>query len=222
MTETATGTLATPATEAAAPASGLAAATKSANVESVLASAAKAAAVAPEVHDAEAETKAQAEAYSKLKADGVHADVLKVIGEAFGENKVAPEAAQKLLDKVLPAMNARREAEVKEQIAAADKQWQDELRADKEFGGDKWDANAKVVDQAIKALDPEGYEGLKASGLMGHPSLNRIVLRAEAILAKATKQDTVVVGAAPGAPKDDLNDLSNAALSRALYGTKKE
>lgn len=181
---------------AAAPASALAAATKDAGVESMLSAAAKAAASEPAAHD-----------YGKLKADGVHADVLKVLGESLGENKIAPEAAQKLLDKVLPAMNARREAEMKEQVAAADKQWKEELRADKEFGGDKWDANAKVVDQAVKALDPEGYEQLKASGLIGHPSLNRIVLRAEAILAKATKQDSTVAGGQATPKADPLAKL---------------
>jgi len=214
MTETvaATGTPAPVATPAAEPVSGLAAAaTKSAAVDSVLAEAAK--------HAASTSTETPAAPdYSALKADGVHADVLKVIGESFGEQKIAPEAAQKLLDKVLPAMNARREAELKEQIAAADKQWQEQMRADKEFGGDKWDTNAKVVDQAIKALDPEGYEDLKASGLIGHPSINRIVLRAEAILARATKQDSTVAGAPPGRAREDINDLSPAALARS-FGT---
>lgn len=200
----ATGTPAPAATEApvAETTSALATAAKSAGVESMLSAAAKAAAAEPSAHD-----------YGKLKADGVHADVLKVLGESFGENKIAPEAAQKLLDKVLPAMQARREAEIKEQIAAADKQWQEELRADKEFGGDKWEANAKVVDAAVKALDPEGYEQLKASGLIGHPSLNRIVLRAEAILAKATKQDQTVAGSAPVPARRDPNDTSAEAFA---------
>ena len=200
----ATGTPAPAATEApvAAPASALATAAKSAGVESMLSAAAKAAAAEPSAHD-----------YGKLKADGVHADVLKVLGESFGENKIAPESAQKLLDKVLPAMQARREAEIKEQIAAADKQWQEELRADKEFGGDKWEANAKVVDAAVKALDPEGYEQLKASGLIGHPSLNRIVLRAEAILAKATKQDQAMTSGALTPDRRDPSDTSAEAFA---------
>lgn len=193
MTETTnTGTPASTATEAttttaattpavAAPTSALAAAAaKSDGVESMLAAASKAAAAAPESHD-----------YGKLKADGVHADVMKALAEGFGEHKIAPEAAQKLLDKVLPAMNARREAEVKE----ADAAWQKELREDKEIGGDKYEHNTKLVEAAVAGLlSPEHAKAAKESGLLGHPAFVRFALAAERVVASATKQDTATRG----------------------------
>lgn len=204
---TTTGTSATPSTGTAeAPQSALAAGAKTENVESMLSAAAKAAAAAPEAHD-----------YGKLKADGVHADVLKVLREGFGEHKIAPEAAQKLLDKVLPAMSARREAEIKEQIAEADAAWQKELREDKDFGGEHYDRNTKLVEAAVTGLlTKEQAQAAKDSGLLGNPLFARFVIAAERIVAKATKQDTAAIGSQAGIVREDINDFSPAAVARSF------
>lgn len=195
-TPPANGATATSPAAAAPVQSALADGAKSEKVDSMLAAAAKAAASEPTAHD-----------YGKLKADGLHGDVLKSLREAFGENKIAPDAAQKLLDKVLPTLNARREAEVKE----VDALWQKELREDKDFGGENYDKHTKLVEAAVFGLlSKEQAQAAKDSGLLGNPLFARTVLAAERIVAKATKQDSVAVGDGQGGAVSESEQWAQA------------
>lgn len=214
MTETTTST-ATPATTAAAGGdtakpveSALANGAKSEQVESMLSAAAKAAAAEPAAHD-----------YGKLKVEGVGEPVMKAAGELFGKHKIAPEAAQEILAGLAKAQTEFRAQSEKQQIAEVDAAWQKELREDKEFGGEHYEKNTKVVEAAVSGLlSKEQAQAAKDSGLLGNPLFARFVMAAERVVARATKQDTVAVGSPPGRIKEDVNDLSPAALARS-FGT---
>jgi hypothetical protein len=155
--------------------------------------------------------------YSKIKADGLHADVLKTLVGGFGENKIAPEVAQKLLDKALPAIQARQAAEIKE----TDEAWQKELREDKEFGGEHYERNTKLVEAAVSGLlSKEQAQAAKDSGLLGNPLFARFVMAAERVVARATKQDSVVAGGNAPAKAEDAADVSAAAIARSYFGKR--
>lgn len=217
----ATGNPAPAATEApvAAPASALATAAKSAGVESMLAAAAKAAASTPEKHDAEAAKAAAAEAYGKLEFEGVPEPVTKAGREAFAKHNVAPEAAKEIVAALAEAQKQHREAAEKAALAETDAAWQKELREDKEFGGANYERNTKLVEAAVSGLlTKEQAQRAKDSGWINHPLTGLFAMAAERIVAKATKQDATAVGSPPGPVREDVNDLSPAALARS-FGT---
>jgi hypothetical protein len=116
----------------------------------------------------------------------------------------------------LPAAEAQRVADIAikmaqrqaEQTAKTVKDWADQSKADKEFGGDNLDANLAV---AKKAIDTFGSKELKAllveSGLGNHPELIRFAFKA----GKAMSDDTFVKGGNPG--------TTNVPIEKRLYPT---
>lgn len=203
MTEQATATstpAAAPAAAEAAPQSALAAGAKSESVESMLASAAKAAAQAPEAHD-----------YGKLKVDGVGEPVMKAAVELFAKHKIAPDAAQEVLAGLAKAQGEFRTQSEKQQIAEVDAAWQKELRDDKDFGGANYDRNTKLVEAAVNGLlTKEQAQAAKDSGLLGNPLFARTVLAAERIVAKATKQDSTAVSGSQGGAGSESEQWARA------------
>jgi hypothetical protein len=145
-----------------------------------------------------APAQAQAEqSYTFTAPEGVEfdAEVLKTYGEAAKELKLQPEAAQKLLAKVAPAMQER-QAQQLEQMRT---EWLEASKADKEFGGEKLNQNLTVAKKALDAFgSPELRTLLNESGLGNHPEVIRFFLKA----GKAISEDRFVTGAAPSAPRD--------------------
>lgn len=88
---------------------------------------------------------------------------------------LSQDAAQKVIDVVAPEIAA---AQAKA-VEGVKTQWTDASKTDKEFGGDKLDANLAV---AKKALDTFGTPELKQllvdSGLGNHPEIIRAFYRA--------------------------------------------
>jgi hypothetical protein len=117
------------------------------------------------------------------------ANVLDAFAAGAKEANLTQEAAQKLLDKVAPVMQARQA----EQVEAIRKEWLDSSTADKEFGGEKIKEN---LSQAKKALDSFASPALRTlledTGLGNHPEVIRFMYRA----GKAISQDTFVGGKA--------------------------
>lgn len=113
--------------------------------------------------------------------------VLTQFSEVAKELNLPQDAAQKILDKVAPAIQARQA----EAIQAARTEWANTARIDKEFGGDKLPENLAV---AKKALDTFGTPELRAllneSGLGNHPEVIRLMYRA----GKAISEDGFVPG----------------------------
>jgi hypothetical protein len=138
-------------------------------------------------------------------------------GQSFDDNVLAqfeevareinlPQAeAQKMLDKIAPAL-AQKQADV---IKAAQDEWVASTKADKEIGGDKLDANLSI---AKKALDTFGTPALRDllnnSGLGNHPEIIRAFYKA----GMAISEDSFV----PGGSKPVGN--SDQSLASKLYG----
>jgi hypothetical protein len=82
--------------------------------------------------------------------------------------------------------------------------WVEQVKADKDIGGDKLDENLGI---ARKALDhfgtPELKDVLNASGLGNHPAVIKAFVKA----GKAISEDTFVTGAAKGSDTDPAKKL---------------
>ena len=111
--------------------------------------------------------------------------VIEQFSEVARELNLTQDAAQKVLDKMGPAIQTRQV----EAIQAARTQWAESAKADKEFGGEKLEENLAV---AKKALDQFGSPELRAllneSGLGNHPEMIRVLYRA----GKAISEDGFV------------------------------
>lgn len=130
------------------------------------------------------------EKYEFKAAEGQPAfdpQVIDQFSEVAKELNLPQDAAQKVLDKMAPALAARQA----EFLETARNQWADQAKADKEFGGDKLTENLAV---AKKALDQFGTEELRTllneSGLGNHPEVLRLFYRA----GKAISEDRFVPG----------------------------
>jgi hypothetical protein len=116
--------------------------------------------------------------------------VLETYGEAARELDLSQDAAQKMLDKVAPALEQR----ALEQQAAARTEWLEQARGDSEFGGDKFDANLALAKKALDAFgDATLVELLNTSGLGDHPGMFRMLVK----VAQAISEDNFVPGGTP-------------------------
>lgn len=146
---------------------------------------------ATEAAEQQAEEKTGApEEYEKFNApEGQEYDdqFVKAYGDVAKELNLSQEDAQKLLDKVSPVVRERQQA----QIDAVKQGWLDNSRGDKEFGGDKLEANLAVAKTALdKFGTPELKQLMNQTGLGNHPELIRFFYRA----GKAISEDTYVGG----------------------------
>lgn len=111
--------------------------------------------------------------------------VISAYSEIAKELNLPQESAQKIIDKIAPVM-AEKNARILEQARTT---WGDAAKADKEFGGDKFDANLAVAVKAVNAFGtPELRTLLNESGLGNHPEIIRFMVRA----GKAISEDGFV------------------------------
>jgi hypothetical protein len=138
-------------------------------------------------------------------------EVLTAFGDVAKELNLPQEAAQKVLDKVAPVIQAKQAKAL--EIAKAD--WVSNSQADEEFGGEKLNDNLEI---AKTALDAFGNDALKSllveTGFGNHPEIIRFMYRA----GKAISEDSYV-GNSEGAdysrnsgPKD-FNAIANSLYS---------
>ena len=138
-------------------------------------------------------------------------EVLTAFGEVAKDLDLSQEAAQKVLDKVAPVIQARQAKEV-EQVKV---NWANESQSDKEFGGENLKANLEVAKSSLNAFGTDALKSLlQESGLGNHPEIIRFMYRA----GKAISEDSYV-GNSQGAnakgsniPKD-FNGIANALYS---------
>ena len=127
------------------------------------------------------------------------AQVLDQFSEVAKELNLTQDNAQKMLDKMAPAIQARQQ----EQLQAFREDWAAQAKADKEYGGDKL---AENIGAAQKALDSFGSQEFKTllneTGLGNHPEVIRFMVRA----GKAMGEDRIITGAS-GAPVSDARGL---------------
>jgi len=115
------------------------------------------------------------------------------------ELKLDQATAQKVAD--VGIKMAQRQQEVFENTKAA---WAEQTRADKEFGGDKFDQNMAVALKAIDAFGtPELKELLNVSGLGNHPAVIKFCFKA----GKAISPDGFVAGTPASAGTDPAKTM---------------
>ena len=101
-------------------------------------------------------------------------DDLKAAAKELG---LSQAAAQKLVDLSI-ARGDRMTAQVEAQRADALAAWESAVKADKEIGGDKLDANMAIARAGMKAYaTPELVALLKETGMEGHPEMVRFMLK---------------------------------------------
>ena len=143
--------------------------------------------------------------------DELDPEVLTALGEVAKELDLTQEAAQKVLDKVAPVMQAR-QAAVVEQVKL---DWANESQADKEFGGESLNDNLEIAKSSLNAFGTDALKSLlQESGLGNHPEVIRFRYRA----GKAISEDSYVGNSdganakSNGIPKD-FNGIANALYS---------
>ena len=137
-------------------------------------------------------------------------EVLTAFGEVAKELNLPQEAAQKVLDKVAPVIQAK-QAKVVEQTKV---EWANQSKSDQEFGGESLNDS---LDVAKTSLDTFGTDALKSllqeSGLGNHPEVIRFMYRA----GKAISEDSYVGNSEGAAGKSnipkDFNGIANALYS---------
>ena len=137
-------------------------------------------------------------------------EVVTAFGEVAKELDLPQDAAQKVLDKVAPVIQAK-QAKVLEQVKL---DWAADSQADKEFGGENLAANLEI---AKKSLDAFGSDSLKSllheTGFGNHPEIIRFMYKA----GKAISEDSYVGNSegamSQGADPKDFNSIANALYS---------
>jgi hypothetical protein len=136
------------------------------------------------------------EKYTFTAPEGTQYDpeILESFEGAAKEAGLTQDAAQKLIEKMAPAITARQI----DQVQAIHQEWRDTSSADKEFGGEKLAENLGVARKALENLGtPELRKLLDDTGLGNHPEVIRLLFRA----GKAISEDKFVGGSAAGAGK---------------------
>jgi hypothetical protein len=127
---------------------------------------------------------------------------MQAFSEFAKEAGLSQEAAQGLISKLAPAMQAR-QAEAIQQLRTS---WEDASKSDKEFGGDKLAENLSVAQKAMTTFGtPELRTLLNETGLGNHPEIIRAFVRA----GKAISEDRFVpsTGGAAGQSRDAAKSL---------------
>jgi Spy/CpxP family protein refolding chaperone len=105
------------------------------------------------------------------------------------------DQAQKLADRELARVSASAKAQA-EQVEKLSNEWVSNAKTDKEFGGEKFDANIAVAKRGLEAFaSPELKELLGVSGLGNHPEVIRLFLK----VGTQISDDGTFVGASKSA-----------------------
>lgn len=164
---------------------------------------------------ASTEPQKAAETYDFKAPEGQQFDpeVMKTYTEVVKELNLPKEAAQKMLDKIAPALQQRQA----QQIEAINNEWIESVKTDKEYGGEKLQENLSI---AKKALDqfatPEFKSFLEESRLGNNPEVIRFMLR----VGKAVSEDRFVAGSTATSGKQ-AGPMSFSDLASALYSNQK-
>jgi hypothetical protein len=136
-------------------------------------------------------------------------EVLKVYGGVAKELDLTQEDAQKVLDKVAPAIEARQ----LQQVDSVRKSWIDATAKDAEIGGDKLAENVKLATAAFQRFGtPALKEFLDSTGLGNHPELVRWALK----VGKALSEDK------PPVPPDGGGAVNENDRALAMFPTMRK
>lgn len=134
------------------------------------------------------------------------ASVLSVYTDTAKELGITQDAAQKLIDKLGPAVAARQQ----EQIATLHTQWVEETKADAEIGGAKLQETLGYAQKAISAFGTDGLRSLlEQSGLGSHREIIALLSKAGRAISedKLLTKGTSVVSETKS-PAQDFNTVA--------------
>ncbi len=122
------------------------------------------------------------------------ADVLTQFKGIAKELGISQEDAQKFID-LQAGMESKRTEALQQALADQSQQWKDQIKNDKEFGGENYDSNVALAVKTIEAFgSPELRTVLNDSGLGNHPELVKFCHR----IGKAISDDKLVMGGTQG------------------------
>lgn len=123
--------------------------------------------------------------FSAPEGQELDANALAVFEPVAKELGLSQEQAQKLVD-IYPQIQQQQAEAWSKQVA----DWGEQVKADKEIGGDKFNASVGAAQRALDQFgNTELREYLNASGLGNHPALVRFCAK----VGKAMAEDTFVV-----------------------------
>lgn len=103
---------------------------------------------------------------------------------------LSQEQAQELLTREETAVNSWASAQ-EQQFEQTKQKWVDELKTDKQYGGDKFNRTVELAKRAFSRFAPESFkELLNSTGLGNHPDLVKTFANIGAIMA----EDSLVTG----------------------------
>ncbi|CAI1025321.1 Uncharacterised protein [Serratia ficaria] len=144
------------------------------------------------------------EKYEFAAPDGqeLDANALSVFEPIAKELGLTQEQAQKLVD-IYPQIQQQQAEAWSKQVA----EWGEQVKADKEIGGDRFTASVGLAQRALDQFgNPELREYLNASGLGNHPALVRFCAK----VGKSMAEDSFVVP----------NQGGQRSAADILYGNK--
>ena len=112
-------------------------------------------------------------------------EVLTAFGDVAKELNLPQEAAQKVLDKVAPVIQAK-QAKVLEQVKT---DWANDSQADKEFGGENLAENLEIAKKSLEAFGSDTLKSLlHETGFGNHPEIIRFMYK----VGSAISEDSYV------------------------------
>jgi hypothetical protein len=161
------------------------------------------ASVKPDGDKPDTAPKGAPEKYEFSAPEGVKYDesVIGQLSEVARELNMPQDAAQKLLDKMGPAIAAQQ----LDAVSKASDAWTESSKTDKEFGGEKLTENLSIAKKAMEQFGSPELTALLKGGLGNHPEIIRTFYR----VGKAISEDSFVPGQSrgPGASRDPANSL---------------
>lgn len=140
--------------------------------------------------------------FAAPEGQALDANALAVFEPIAKELGLTQEQAQKLVD-IYPQIQQQQAEAWSKQIA----DWGEQVKADKEIGGDKFNASVGLAQRALDQFgNPELREYLNASGLGNHPALVRFCAK----VGKSMAEDSFVVP----------NQGGQRSAADILYGNK--
>jgi hypothetical protein len=113
----------------------------------------------------------------EFNAEGLNDDGKKIVTEFAKTHALTKEATQAFADQLKTQLKVIGDAQIKRETEAADKekimrsQWSTELKTDKDFGGEHFDANLKRVDTLMEKYFPHTKNLLTTTKGMLPPSI---------------------------------------------------
>jgi hypothetical protein len=116
----------------------------------------------------------------------INQELLNDVTPIMQEAGLTQEQAQKMVSAYASHVEGQNQGQIEAHNAQV-KQWGEELKADKEIGGDNYEENMAVARQAVEKFGSEEFvKFLDQTGLGNHPEMGRLLVK----VGKLTQEDS--------------------------------